>query len=264
MRNANTADPVQPLPEIKVPGTFGKAVHWITQIKPIVWLYLTLITLSVVIFFIPEKMWFILWHGITTHKLITGSLLLFAFIAMSLLWTVGQRIDVWVFMLINKKGSRPLWLDKSMLCYTQIGNGIFAYTVAAILFLFNYHVLFYELIFGTLVLWLNVEFIKVILQRGRPYSFLPDIRIVGHKERGHSFPSGHTSQAFFMASLLSHYFHADILITILLYTAAAIVGITRIYVGMHYPRDVLGGVIMGTVGGFIAFSINPAIWVRLF
>jgi membrane-associated phospholipid phosphatase len=97
---------------------------------------------------------------------------------------------------------------------------------------------------------------KVLIRRSRPYSKLTNIRVVGDRAGGHSFPSGHTSQSFFMASLMSHYFHTSILITFLIYAIAFLVGITRMYVGMHYPRDVLGGAVLGTAWGLVGVMIN--------
>jgi membrane-associated phospholipid phosphatase len=41
-----------------------------------------------------------------------------------------------------------------------------------------------------------------------------------------------------------------------LYIIALLVGITRIYIGMHYPRDVLGGAVFGTFWGLLGVIIN--------
>jgi membrane-associated phospholipid phosphatase len=68
---------------------------------------------------------------------------------------------------------------------------------------------------------------------------------------GCSFPSGHTSQSFFMATFLLPYFHVNFLIVLAGYLLAFLVGITRIYVGMHYPRDVIGGAMLGTAWGLL-------------
>ena len=93
--------------------------------------------------------------------------------------------------------------------------------------------------------------IKTVINRARPFDKLRGVRIVGTKARGYSFPSGHTSQAFFMATLLGRCFEAGTGLCVLLYFTALLVGLTRIYVGMHYPRDVLSGACLGTSWGFI-------------
>ena len=114
----------------------------------------------------------------------------------------------------------------------------------------------FEVALGTLTLWLIVEFIKIIFRRSRPYNKLKDIRVVGSRARGNSFPSGHTSQSFFLATLLIHHFHVNVFLWWTIYLIALLVGITRIYVGMHYPRDVLGGAALGTATGLLAVMVN--------
>ncbi len=123
--------------------------------------------------------------------------------------------------------------------------------LALILFFAGDHLLAYELILGTLTLWLVVELVKALVHRGRPFIRLSQARIVGRRAGGRSFPSGHTSQAFFMATLLAGYFHAGVWAVCLLYAIALLVGITRMYVGAHYPRDVLAGAILGSAWGLL-------------
>jgi membrane-associated phospholipid phosphatase len=91
----------------------------------------------------------------------------------------------------------------------------------------------------------------VLVERTRPFLVLTGTRIIGWRERGKSFPSGHTSQAFFMATLLAQYFQAGAMITGLLYFVAITVAVTRVYVGAHYPRDVIAGALLGSVWGLI-------------
>jgi membrane-associated phospholipid phosphatase len=148
-----------------------------------------------------------------------------------------------------------------MLTFTQVGSGFFALILAIILFIRVDHVLAYELALGTLTLWLVVELMKAFFERFRPYVKLKGIRIVGNRAKGHSFPSGHTSQSFFMVALLLHYYSVTPYLWIFLYAVAILVGVTRIYVGMHYPRDVLGGAILGTAWGLFGVIINNYNWL---
>jgi len=143
-----------------------------------------------------------------------------------------------------------------MLGITQLGNFIFAFVFALFLYISGNQLLAYELILGGLTLSLVVQLMKVLIHRTRPYIKLENIRIVGSRERGRSFPSGHTCQVFFMATLLLQYYHVQALVWFALYTLASLVGITRIYVGMHYPRDVLGGAILGITWGLLGVIVN--------
>jgi len=50
--------------------------------------------------------------------------------------------------------------------------------------------------------------------------------------------------------------------TAALYAVAALVGFTRIYVGAHYPRDVIAGIVLGSVWGILATLVDPY-WLAL-
>jgi membrane-associated phospholipid phosphatase len=183
-------------------------------------------------------------------------LLVFNFLAISLVWSTGQLLDTWAFLLFNVRGSRPVWLDRMMLGFTQLGNGIAALGIALVLFLISDRLLAYELALGTVTLWLVVELIKLLVYRSRPFIHLTQARIVGYRAIGRSFPSGHTSQVFFMATLLAQHFHFSIGAVILVYGIAFLVGITRMYVGAHYPRDVLAGAILGSAWGLLGVIVD--------
>ena len=143
-----------------------------------------------------------------------------------------------------------------MLGFTQIGSTIAALAIALVFFLADDHLLAYEFMLGTLSLWLVVELVKALVRRSRPFIRLTQVRIVGHRFGGRSFPSGHTSQAFFMATLMVQHFHARAWLVFILYAIALLVGITRMYVGAHYPRDVLAGIILGSAWGFLGGIVD--------
>lgn len=244
------------LPELEIHGVWKKVINRISHIRPLYWLMVIIILLVLFSTLTPYYVWVFFWSSLKAQGTLVSMVLLFSLVAVSLVWSTGQRIDVWSFMYFNMHGRRAPWVDWMMLGFTQIGNGIFAMVIAFILFLRVSHLLAYELILGVLTLWLVVELMKVLIHRTRPYIKLKNIRIVGSRASGRSFPSGHTSQSFFMATLLLHYYHVGVLVWLLLYAVALLVGITRIYVGMHYPRDVLGGAILGTAWGLLGVIVN--------
>lgn len=257
MKNKNTNSSVEiSLPELEIHERWYKNINWISHIKPIYWLICVIVLLFVFLKLVPDTMWQYFWSGLKAQGILVSMLIIFSLIALSLVWSTGQRIDVWVLMFFNMHGQRAPWIDWTMLCFTQIGNGIFAMVIAFIVFLRVDHLLAYEITLGTLTLWLVVELVKVIFHRTRPYIKLRNIRIVGSRASGNSFPSGHTSQSFFLVTLMLHYYQGSIYVMLLLYIVASLVGITRIYVGMHYPRDVLGGAILGTSWALIGVIVN--------
>ncbi|WP_164919078.1 phosphatase PAP2 family protein [Caproiciproducens sp. NJN-50] len=223
--------------------------------NPLQWLILILSALFVTVAVVPSHLWVSLWKAVQARLFWVLMLAFFCILALSFVWTSWESADIRLFQLFNGKGGRPGWLDLSMLVVTQLGNGLFAYLAAFIFYMHSQKLFSYELAVGNIFLWLIVEILKLFFHRKRPYNALTQIRIVGIRERGASFPSGHTSQAFFMASLVSNYFILGQGIKISFYLIALCVGITRMYVGMHFPRDILGGAVLGTSWGMLCMIL---------
>ncbi len=247
----------QSLPEGKVHQAWGRLTLWVNQHQQITRLILLTICLAIFLVFLPPYMRIVFWNGLQFHKFLAGMLLVFSLLGISLVWSTGQRLDAWAFLLFNVRGQRPVWLDLIMKVLTQIGSASVALAVALVLYLIGDRMLSYKLLLGTLTLWLVVELIKFLVHRSRPFIRLTQTRIVGNRARGRSFPSGHTSQVFFMATLITQHFHSSLWVVILLFASAFLVGITRMYIGAHYPRDVLAGAILGGVWGLLGIILNP-------
>ncbi len=79
-------------------------------------------------------------------------------------------------------------------------------------------------------------------KRNRPQDALFDFRSFVVPSDKFSFPSGHTSAAFLMATLLA-FFHPALAVPIFLWAAS--VGLSRIFLGVHFPTDILVGMSMG-------------------
>jgi undecaprenyl-diphosphatase len=86
--------------------------------------------------------------------------------------------------------------------------------------------------------------IKAYCRRRRPFISLVRAIVVGRKPGSYSFPSGHSAAAFAGASLLLRY-HPRL--APLLVGIAFLVAFSRIYLGAHYPGDVLSGSFAGTI-----------------
>jgi len=243
-------------PEDKVPGAWGHLRLVLRVYRPIAWLVFLIASLVLFLAWMPAQMRIIIWQGLSTRGILSIMLLVFGILAVSLVWTAGQRMDAWAFLFFNLRGLRPVWLDRTMLAVTQIGSGMAALAIGLVLFLSGDRLVAYIFILGTLTLWIVVELVKALVQRSRPFIWVTQARIVGYPARGRSFPSGHTSQAFFMATLISGHFHSSAWIVFLLYAIALMVGITRMYVGAHYPRDVLAGAILGSAWGLLGVLVD--------
>jgi membrane-associated phospholipid phosphatase len=242
--------------EVIVPRVLELPIQLVKRNRPLTWLAGITVVLIVFLLLLPADIRLVFWHSLQSQAILVSMLLFFSLVAISLVWSAGQRLDAWVFLSFNMRGSRPIWLDRMMLGFTQVGSGFAALGIVLVLFIASERFLAYELILGTLTLWLVVELVKLLIHRSRPFIRLTQARIVGLRARGRSFPSGHTSQAFFMATLMTQHFHSSVWIALLLYTAALLVGITRLYVGAHYPRDVLAGAILGSAWGLLGVMVD--------
>ncbi len=227
------------------------------------WLAGLVVLLVVFLVVLPARVRLVFWRGLAANAALAGVALIFSLLSLSLVWSTGQRVDAWAFMALNVRGPRPRWLDGLMLAFTQLGNGLTSFVIAVLYWTAGLRLFAYQLILGTLTLWLMVELVKALARRRRPYQRLAGARLVGRRPIGRSFPSGHTSQAFFLATVLAQHFHAGAALALLFYTLALLVGLTRIYVGAHYPRDVLAGAILGTAWGFLGTLVEGYSWLRV-
>jgi membrane-associated phospholipid phosphatase len=239
-------------PDSPEPAGGERPPNLLKRYRHVAWSLLIGALLAAVLAVLPDYFRAELLRGLRTQAPLIIMLSVFSLLALSLLWSKGQRMDAWAFLYFNLRGTRPLWLDWIMLGITQLGNGVAAVAGSLALYFAHESRLAYELILGTLTLWLVVEVVKSIAHRSRPFVRLTQTRIVGYRQSGLSFPSGHTSQAFFLAAFLAQHYPLSLGVALLVYAVALWVGVTRMYVGAHYPRDVLAGAILGSVWGVLA------------
>ncbi len=101
--------------------------------------------------------------------------------------------------------------------------------------------------------------LKYVVNRPRPFIQYPN-DIVKRTEGGiYSFPSGHTSTAFATATALS-LSTKKWYVAVPSYAYACAVGYSRMRLGVHFPSDVLGGMILGIGSSLLVFQIDK--WLQ--
>ena len=102
--------------------------------------------------------------------------------------------------------------------------------------------------------------LKYTINRERPFVTYPDIK---QKSRAGSpsFPSGHTSSAFALATSLSLSYPKWYII-VPSFTWAGTVGYSRMYLGVHYPSDVLAGAIIGAGSAWLTHYVNKKLILK--
>jgi undecaprenyl-diphosphatase len=91
--------------------------------------------------------------------------------------------------------------------------------------------------------FLNDDYLKLIFLRDRPCHVLQDVHLLVYCSRSPSLPSSHALNTFTAATLFSLFYRWQI--GLICFLVAAVVGYSRVYVGAHYPFDVLAGALLG-------------------
>ena len=99
------------------------------------------------------------------------------------------------------------------------------------------------------------EVLKRATRRERPYLKYPDLITGKSLSTGYSFPSGHTATAFATATSLSLTFPKWYVIAPSFAYASA-VGYSRMYLGVHYPSDAVGGALLGAGSAFLTWKLQ--------
>ena len=173
-----------------------------------------------------------------------------------------------LFYLINN-GLQSNILNVFMPFITNFGSTIACFIICGLIYLFGGIRAKKVAILALLALFISsaaVYFIKHIIVEPRPFLALSNVhQLVSESEIYCSFPSGHTTSSFAAATVIGLKYSIEILNRKLrliypLLAFAAVIGFSRVYVGVHYPLDVILGGLIGIISALVVLKYENNIF----
>ena len=160
-------------------------------------------------------------------------------------------LDLYLFQEINQFANKWLLLDILGIFFAEYSG----YVLVILLFYFlffkdNYKVMFVEAISSAILARLViVNAIRLIYLKNRPFVDWPVNLLLKHKASA-GFPSGHAA-FFFAIAFIVFFFNKRV--GFLFLAISFLMGIARVFTGIHYPLDILAGI---AIGLFSAWVVN--------
>ncbi len=171
-------------------------------------------------------------------------------------------LDTSLFYLINHN-MKNMYFDIIMPFITNPRNFYILFLVIWFLMVFSskyrYRIAGWSIIIAVAISdILSSKILKHLILRPRPFEVLPDVyKLVS--SAGPSFPSSHAVNSFTVATLITLFLKNPVYTTIA-FIMAFLSGFSRIYVGVHYPLDIIAGAIIGIFLGIVFYKIVKKIF----
>ncbi len=165
-----------------------------------------------------------------------------------------MRLDLYLFDLINSLASRNELVDFLFIFFAKY----LGYLLIICLFIFlatnfqrNKNIFVASLVSAFFARFALVELIRFFYQKPRPFVVQEVTQLISHEATA-SLPSGHT--AFFFALSIILFLHNKKLGSIFL-AASLLIGLSRVAAGVHWPLDIITGILIGLLSGLIIWSL---------
>ncbi|MBE6053866.1 MAG: phosphatase PAP2 family protein [Clostridium sartagoforme] len=165
-----------------------------------------------------------------------------------------NNLDISILNLIREIFSNSI-MDKVMTFITRLGDSGFIWILIGFVLLAQkkYRKSGFVLLIALLITSIIGEgILKNIIQRPRAFITYPDISIIIKPPASYSFPSGHTSSSFAAAVVLGYYFKSW---KYIFYIFASLIAFSRLYLFVHYPSDIVAGIILGVTCALVTIKL---------
>lgn len=165
-----------------------------------------------------------------------------------------NSLDINILNFIRDSFSNPV-MDKLMIFITTLGDKGFIWILIGLILLAQkkYRKVGLILLIALLITSLIGEgILKNIVQRPRAFITYPDISIIINRPTSFSFPSGHTASSFAAALVLGYYFKGW---RYIFYIFASLIAFSRLYLFVHYPSDIIAGILLGIICGLLTIRL---------
>lgn len=166
-----------------------------------------------------------------------------------------MNIDLIIFNLINGLAGKNALLDYvAIFCAEYLGYILIAVLIGYALFnptlprLRRVRMVVEALIAAGFTRFVLAEIIRKLMFRARPFVQLNLHPLVNQSPLEASFPSGHTT-FFFALSTIVYFYNKKL--GIWFYVASILIVLSRVFVGIHWPSDILAGAVLGILVGFV-------------
>jgi len=165
---------------------------------------------------------------------------------------VFYSIDLAIFYFFNQTISTG-FLDKFFSVITSVNNWYIAYLILIGILFFKGRKRGKLAVIGIILLIIvtdqtGYKLLKELFERARPCNVLSDVITPLGCTGSYSFPSNHALNNFAAATFFARLYPGYRLI---LFISAFLVALSRVYLGLHYPSDIIAGAAVGILFGFI-------------
>ena len=178
-----------------------------------------------------------------------------------------EQVDVWLFQLLNLYLVHPA-ADDLMVFLTRVKLSGHIIALAALFIIIRrgksaFLVILLALFAVGMADIVASGILKPLVQRIRPCFVLDHVRLLVSQPRSYSFASSHAANSAAVATVIWIFFHRGIfvekLFTIIMMLYALAISWSRVYVGVHYPGDVIAGMVIGVCSAMLLYLLYS--WV---